>query len=247
MGGEKCGKNEGHPDWRRLGGLQPMQERAQQEVDQTGIQRVDQHVEGDEGRDVKTWPPERVVDRVVQREGQVRELLVGTERRAKEPLEGLAQVEDAWVLDERARGIEQEFIVVGVEVGADRDRDQDKRCQDLPSAGARARGPRRPPSCSVGVSARPFVHASSVVTDQGAVISESQVSCTREERVRRVVQRQPSAATDALDHAHWKLKPPIRPSTSRSSPTRYRFGHLREAMLAGSISPSGTPPAVTSA
>src|SRR5205085_498772 len=30
----------------------------------------------------------------------------------------------------------------------------------------------------------------------------------------------PRAATRALDHAHWKLKPPSRPSTSRISPTR---------------------------
>ena len=30
----------------------------------------------------------------------------------------------------------------------------------------------------------------------------------------------PVAATQALDQAHWKLKPPMRPSTSRISPTR---------------------------
>ena len=30
----------------------------------------------------------------------------------------------------------------------------------------------------------------------------------------------PLAATAALDHAHWKLNPPSRPSTSSISPTR---------------------------
>ena len=34
----------------------------------------------------------------------------------------------------------------------------------------------------------------------------------------------PPAATHALDHAHWKLKPPMRPSTSSISPARKRPG-----------------------
>jgi hypothetical protein len=56
-----------------------------------------------------------------------------------------------------------------------------------------------------------------------------------------------AAATQALDQAHWKLKPPIRPSTSRISPTRWRPGHLRDSRVPGSTSVNGTPPAVTSA
>ncbi len=56
-----------------------------------------------------------------------------------------------------------------------------------------------------------------------------------------------AATTHALDQAHWKLKPPIRPSTSRISPTRWRPAHFRDSRVAGSTSVSGTPPAVTSA
>ena len=37
--------------------------------------------------------------------------------------------------------------------------------------------------------------------------------------------RSPVRPPSADDHAHWKLKPPSRPSTSRISPTRYRPGH----------------------
>src|SRR6266850_6099952 len=55
------------------------------------------------------------------------------------------------------------------------------------------------------------------------------------------------AATHADDQAHWKLKPPIRPSTSSISPIRYSPRQTRDCMVAGSISDSGTPPAVTSA
>src|SRR5262249_10834814 len=54
-------------------------------------------------------------------------------------------------------------------------------------------------------------------------------------------------ATLPVDHAHWKLKPPNRPSTSRISPTRNSPGHRRDAIDAGSISVRSTPPAVTSA
>ena len=56
-----------------------------------------------------------------------------------------------------------------------------------------------------------------------------------------------AAATCALDQAHWKLNPPIRPSTSRISPTSDSPSHTRERIVAGSISSSKTPPAVTSA
>ena len=56
-----------------------------------------------------------------------------------------------------------------------------------------------------------------------------------------------SPATRPDDQAHWKLKPPRRPSTSRISPTRYRPGHTRDGIVDGSISVSATPPAVTSA
>ena len=45
------------------------------------------------------------------------------------------------------------------------------------------------------------------------------------------------AATLALAHAHWKLNPPTRPSTSRISPTRKSPGQTREAIVAESISP----------
>ena len=65
--------------------------------------------------------------------------------------------------------------------------------------------------------------------------------------VRSAERAMPDAATHALAQAHWKLNPPIRPSTSRISPTRNKPGHFREAMLRGLISESGTPPAVTSA
>src|SRR5262245_46191869 len=54
-------------------------------------------------------------------------------------------------------------------------------------------------------------------------------------------------ATHADDQAHWKLKPPSRPSTSRISPTRYNPAHLRDSIVAWSTSASGIPPAVTSA
>src|SRR5262245_34456410 len=59
----------------------------------------------------------------------------------------------------------------------------------------------------------------------------------------------PSArpATLAVDQAHCKLNPPFRPSTSSISPTRYSPGHMRDAIVAGSISSSATPPAVASA
>ncbi len=57
----------------------------------------------------------------------------------------------------------------------------------------------------------------------------------------------PPAAAHALDHAHWKLNPPIRPSTSKISPTRNSPGHTRDASVSPSTSRSGTPPAVTSA
>src|SRR5258705_12454436 len=50
------------------------------------------------------------------------------------------------------------------------------------------------------------------------------------------------AATHADDHAHWKLKPPIRPSTSSISPIRYRPGQGRDSIVAGSTSDSGVPP-----
>ena len=38
-------------------------------------------------------------------------------------------------------------------------------------------------------------------------------------------------ATQPDDHAHWKLNPPSRPSTSRISPTRYRPSHVRDAIV----------------
>jgi len=65
----------------------------------------------------------------------------------------------------------------------------------------------------------------------------------------RRIQAAPSAvaATRALDQAHWKLNPPILPSTSRISPTSDKPGQTRDAIVAGSISSSDTPPAVTSA
>ena len=57
----------------------------------------------------------------------------------------------------------------------------------------------------------------------------------------------PPAATQALDQAHWKLKPPIRPSTSSISPTRKSPGVRRDSIVRVSTSASGTPPAVASA
>ena len=62
---------------------------------------------------------------------------------------------------------------------------------------------------------------------------------------------QPAAAappaTNPLAHAHWKLNPPMRPSTSSISPIRYNPRHTRDSMVPGSTSSSATPPAVTSA
>src|SRR6266550_3670538 len=46
------------------------------------------------------------------------------------------------------------------------------------------------------------------------------------------------AATHADDHAHWKLKPPIRPSTSSISPIRYSPSHTLDSIVAESISDS---------
>src|SRR6476661_5901502 len=54
-------------------------------------------------------------------------------------------------------------------------------------------------------------------------------------------------APHPLDHAHWKLSPPMRPSTSSTSPTIWRPGQMRDCIVEGSISLSETPPAVASA
>ena len=48
-------------------------------------------------------------------------------------------------------------------------------------------------------------------------------------------------------HAHWKLKPPMRPSTSRISPTTERLGQRSEDIVLRSIWSRGMPPAVVSA
>ena len=54
-------------------------------------------------------------------------------------------------------------------------------------------------------------------------------------------------ATVPLDHAHWKLNPPSRPSTSRISPQRNTPRAFRDSSVPGLTSDSSTPPAVTSA
>ena len=48
-------------------------------------------------------------------------------------------------------------------------------------------------------------------------------------------------------HAHWKLNPPSRPSTSSTSPHSHRPGTTRDSSVDAFTSSSGTPPAVTSA
>jgi len=50
-----------------------------------------------------------------------------------------------------------------------------------------------------------------------------------------------------LDQAHWKLKPPMRPSTSSTSPAKNRPGQIRLSIVSSLTSVSGTPPAVASA
>jgi len=54
-------------------------------------------------------------------------------------------------------------------------------------------------------------------------------------------------ATVPLDHAHWKLNPPSRPSTSSTSPHKKSPGATRDSNVDGFTSLSVTPPAVTSA
>ena len=54
-------------------------------------------------------------------------------------------------------------------------------------------------------------------------------------------------ATVPLDHAHWKLNPPNRPSTSSTSPQSHSPGATRDCSVDESTSESRTPPAVTSA
>ena len=75
-------------------------------------------------------------------------------------------------------------------------------------------------------------------------VSHGHMFPTRE-RIHRAPQCNP--ARRPLAHAHWKLYPPILPSTSRISPQSERFGAMRERIVRTSTSVSGTPPAVTSA
>jgi len=56
-----------------------------------------------------------------------------------------------------------------------------------------------------------------------------------------------SPARRPVANAAWKLKPPIGPSTSSSSPQTNSPGQQRLAIVRGSTSSSGTPPRVTSA
>ena len=59
--------------------------------------------------------------------------------------------------------------------------------------------------------------------------------------------RPDSPAVQPVPHAHWKLKPPIGPNASSTSPASQRPGTTLLFPLPGSTSSSATPPPVTSA